>query len=584
MWRTGRRCRARFVVVNRFFPILHWLPRYSRKDFAGDLPAGLAVGVMLVPQGMAYALIAGLPVVYGLYAALVPQVIYAAMGTSRALAVGPVAMDSLLVASGLAGLAMVGSERYIELALLLALMMGAIQFALGTFRLGFLSDFLSRPVISGFTSAAALIIGFNQLGNLLGIPITRSAQLHELVLSTGDHLADIHLPTAAIGLLSMAILVGIKRKAPRVPGALVVVVLGIAAVALDAVATRTVGAVPSGLPHFHVPTFSADDLRTLFPVASTIALIAFMEAFSVAKSIAQKTKDHEVDANQELRALGLANVLGSMFGAYPTTGGFSRTAVNHRGGARTGISALISAAVVALTLTFLTDLFEFLPKAVLGAIIAVAVVGLVDVHYFRKLWSTHRNEALLLLTTFFITAFSGMVAGIASGVSLSIVLTMYQASRPHAAELGWIEGVYRNLNRFPSAVKAPGQLLVRYDGPLNYASQSHFKDYILSRIAIREDEGDPIRRLVLSAKSIPYLDATATDMLEDLLDEFDTKGIQMAWAGAIGPVRDRLTKSGLMHRIGESNFHTELAYAMGEIDPKTGASDIALQSFRPEGE
>ena len=580
----GRRCRARFVVVNRFFPILHWLPRYSRKDFAGDLPAGLAVGVMLVPQGMAYALIAGLPVVYGLYAALVPQVIYAAMGTSRALAVGPVAMDSLLVASGLAGLAMVGSERYIELALLLALMMGVIQFALGTFRLGFLSDFLSRPVISGFTSAAALIIGFNQLGNLLGIPITRSAQLHELVLSTGDHLADIHLPTAAIGLLSMAILVGIKRKAPRVPGALVVVVLGIAAVALDAVATRTVGAVPSGLPHFHVPTFSADDLRTLFPVASTIALIAFMEAFSVAKSIAQKTKDHEVDANQELRALGLANVLGSMFGAYPTTGGFSRTAVNHRGGARTGISALISAAVVALTLTFLTDLFEFLPKAVLGAIIAVAVVGLVDVRYFRKLWSTHRNEALLLLTTFFITAFSGMVAGIASGVSLSIVLTMYRASRPHAAELGWIEGVYRNLNRFPSAVKAPGQLLVRYDGPLNYASQSHFKDYILSRIAIREDEGDPIRRLVLSAKSIPYLDATATDMLEDLLDEFDTKGIQMAWAGAIGPVRDRLTKSGLMHRIGESNFHTELAYAMGEIDPKTGASDIALQSFRPEGE
>lgn len=584
MWRTGRRCRARFVAVNRLFPILNWLPRYSRKDFAGDLPAGLAVGVMLVPQGMAYALIAGLPVVYGLYAALVPQVIYAAMGTSRALAVGPVAMDSLLVASGLAGLAMVGSERYIELALLLALMMGAIQFALGTFRLGFLSDFLSRPVISGFTSAAALIIGFNQLGNLLGIPITRSAQLHELVLSTGDHLADIHLPTAAIGALSMAILVGIKRKAPRVPGALVVVVLGIAAVALDAVATRTVGAVPSGLPHFHVPTFSADDLRTLFPVASTIALIAFMEAFSVAKSIAQNTKDHEVDANQELRALGLANVLGSMFGAYPTTGGFSRTAVNHRGGARTGISALISAAVVALTLTFLTDLFEFLPKAVLGAIIAVAVVGLVDVQYFRKLWSTHRNEALLLLTTFFITAFSGMVAGIASGVSLSIVLTMYRASRPHAAELGWIEGVYRNLNRFPSAVKAPGQLLVRYDGPLNYASQSHFKDYILSRIAIREDEGDPIRRLVLSAKSIPYLDATATDMLEDLLDEFDTKGIQMAWAGAIGPVRDRLTKSGLMHRIGESNFHTELAYAMGEIDPRTGASDIALQSFRPEGE
>ena len=570
--------------MNRLFPILDWLPSYRRKDLAGDLPAGLAVGVMLVPQGMAYALIAGLPVVYGLYAALVPQVIYALMGTSRALAVGPVAMDSLLVASGLAGMAMAGTERYIELALLLALMMGLIQFALGTFRMGFLSDFLSRPVISGFTSAAALIIGFNQIGNLLGISVTQSAQLQHLICSVWNHLGEAHLPTVVAGLGSIAVLLVLKKVAPRVPGALIVVIAGIAAVAWDVLATRTVGAVPSGLPQFHVPKLRGEALRELLSVAATLALIAFMEAFSIAKSIAQHTKDHEVDPNQELRALGAANAIGSLFGAYPTSGGFSRTAVNHRNGAQSGISSLISAAVVALTLTFLTDLFEYLPKAVLGAIIAVAVTGLVDVAYFRKLWRTHRDEAALLAVTFLITAFGGMVLGIASGVASSLILTLYRTSRPHAAELGWIGGVYRNLNRFPEAVKAPGQLLIRYDGPLNYASQSHFKDFLLGRIEIREDEGDPIHRVVISAKSIPHLDASASAMLEDLLDGFDAKGIHLHWAGAIGPVRDGLKKSGLMERIGEDHFYTELAQAMAEGNPNTGGGNIATQSCRGEAE
>lgn len=570
--------------MNRLFPILDWLPAYTRKDLAGDLPAGLTVGVMLVPQGMAYALIAGLPVVYGLYAALVPQVIYAIMGTSRTLAVGPVAMDSLLVAAGLAGMAMVGSDRYVELALLLALMMGLIQWLLGTLRMGFLADFLSRPVISGFTSAAALIIGLNQLSNLLGIPGTRSAQLHVLIQGAAQHVDAVHLPTLGISLTSIGLLVLLRQRAPKVPGALVVVVLGILAVVLDMVATRTVGVVPSGLPGFHAPDFTLGDAQALLPVAATLALIAFMEAFSVAKSVAQQRKDPEVDANQELRALGTANVLGSFFGAYPTAGGFSRTAVNNRVGSRTGMSALVSAAVVALALTFLTPVFQYLPKAVLGAIIVVAVGGLVDVAYFRKLWNTHRDEAALLLTTFLLTAFLGMVNGIASGVALSLVLTLYRTSRPHTAELGWIGGVYRNLNRFPKAVKAPGQLLVRYDGPLNYASQSHFKDFILSRLDIRDVEGDPIHRVVLSAKSIPYLDASASAMLEDLMDQFEARGIAFHWAGAIGPVRDGLRKAGLMDRIGRDHFHSELAHAMGQVDLEAGASDIAIQSFRSDAE
>ena len=536
---------------------------------------------MLIPQGMAYALIAGLPVVYGLYAALVPQLIYAIMGTSRPLAVGPVAMDSLLVASGLAGLAMVGSERYIELALLLALMMGLIQLALGAFRLGFLSDFLSRPVISGFTSAAALIIGFNQMGNLLGVPLLRSAQLHHLVGSAMENLSAAHLPTLGLSALSIGLLLALNRLAPRIPGALVVVVMGAASVALGLVTTGTIGTVPSGLPDFHIPAVQAADVRALFPVAATLALVAFMEAFSVAKSIAQKTRDHEVDADQELRALGMANAVGSLFGAYPTSGGFSRTAVNHRSGARTGVSAIIAATIVALTLLFLTDLFQYLPKASLGAIIAVAVVSLFDLAYFRTLWRTHRDEAMLMLATFLITAFSGMVMGIAAGVALSLILTLYRTSRPHTAELGAIGGVYRNLNRFPKATKSPGQLLIRYDGPLNYASQSHFKDHLMRRLDIRENEGDPIRRVVLSAKSIPHLDASACAMLEGLLDDFESKGIAFHWSGTIGPVRDVLQRSGLMDRIGRDHFHSELGHAMGEADPDPENGNTATQSFRP---
>jgi SulP family sulfate permease len=339
-----------------------------------------------------------------------------------------------------------------------------------------------------------------------------------------------------------------------------------------------VGTIPAGLPGFHVPAWSFEDIRLLFPLAATMALIAFMEAYSVAQAVAQKRGDHEVDANQELRALGSANLMGSLFGAYPVTGGFSRTAVNVRAGAVSGMSSLLSAAVIALALTFLTPIFQHLPNAVLGALITVAVAGLFDLTTLRGLWKAHRDEAVLLLLTFSLTAFGGMVLGITAGVVLGLVLTLFKTTRPHTAELGEIDGVYRNLNRFPEATKAQGTLLVRYDGPLNYASQGHFKGFILSRIAIRQEEGDPIRTVVLSAESIPYLDATGTDMLSALLDEFEAAGISLKVAGAIGPVRDVLERAGLMERIGRDHFHTGIPGALGieQMRPH-----IATQTFNP---
>ena len=568
-------------IVKSWIPALEWLPRYSRRDLAGDLPAGLTVGVMLIPQGMAYAMIAGLPVVYGLYAALIPQVVYAFLGSSRQLAVGPVAMDSLLVASGLAGMAVAGSDRYIALALLLALMMGAIQFLLGTLRMGFLAQFLSRPVISGFTSAAALIIGLNQLPSVLGIRIERSAQLHVLLGDAIRHIGKTHLPTLTMAASGIAFLFALRRWAPRIPGSLAVVTLGIFAVHfgdLGAIGIQVVGNIPSGLPGFALPAFTMADFTALAPMAATLALIAFMEAYSVARAVSQQRGDHEIDADQELRALGAANLLGSLFGAYPTTGGFSRTAVNDRAGAMTGVSALVSAGVIALTLTFLTPLFSQLPKAVLGAIIMVAVSGLIDVRYVGRLFRSHREEAVLLLLTFLLTAFGGMVIGIASGVAMGLILTLYRSTRPHAAELGTIAGIYRNVDRFPDAVTSEGCIIVRYDGPLHYASQAHFKDFVSGLIERRRERGESVSRVVLHAESIPYVDASSTDMLGGLLDDWADEGIQLEVAGAIGPVRDALKRTGLMDRIGTHHFHTGVEAALEGDVAADGMQDIATQT------
>ena len=538
--------------------------------------------MMLIPQGMAYAMIAGLPVVYGLYASIVPLIVYAVMGTSKQLAVGPVAMDSLLVASGLLGLAAAGTGRYIELALLLALMTGVLQLTLGLLRMGFLANFLSRPVISGFTSAAALIISLNQLPNLMGIKMERSSHLHHLLSGAWSSAKQLDGATLGMSAVSMALLLGLRRWTPKVPSALVVVVLGILFVQWSGIDFDVVGEVPSGLPGFEFPTVNWGDVQLLLPMAGTLALIAFMESFSVATAVSEKEANSGLDANQELRALGTANLLGSWFGSYPITGGFSRTAVNVRSGAKTGMSGLISAGVVALTLTFMMPVFAPLPTAVLGAIIVVAVLGLVNVQYFCKLWYTHKAEAVLLLLTFSLTAFAGMVAGIASGMALSLVLTLYRTSMPHTAELGQINGVYRNVHRFPEAIQPEGQLILRFDGPLNYASQAHFKRFVLSRLSNRQDKGEPIQRVVLSAESIPHLDATAVAMLEELLDQFDTDNIALHMAGPTGPVRDVLERSGLMKRIGTERFHTGLATAMGHVTATEDRKGMATQTLHPK--
>ena len=337
-----------------------WLSDYKSDYFKSDLAAGITVAVLLIPQGMAYALIAGLPPLYGLYAALVPQIVYAFLGTSRQLAVGPVAMDSLLVAAGLGALSIVNPSQYIQMAILLALLMGALQLILGFLRMGFIVSFLSKPVIKGFTAAAAIIIGLSQLKHLLGISITQSNKIQEFIASVLQDQTTVHLPTLVLGMGSILLLIGLKKWTPKVPSGILAVALGILGVyfgKLDQMGVAVVGEIPSGLPSFTLPRTDWETIRTLFPIALTIALVAYMEAVSVAKAIQEKHKNYEINPNQELIALGASNVIGSLFQSYPTTGGFSRTAVNDQAGAKTGVSALVSALIVAIILSFFTHWF-----------------------------------------------------------------------------------------------------------------------------------------------------------------------------------------------------------------------------------
>ena len=409
----------------KYIPILDWLPNYKKEWFKGDLGAGLTVGIMLIPQGIAYAMIAGLPPIYGLYTAMIPQIIYAIFGTSRQLAVGPVAMDSLIVASGVAALAQIGTENFIEFAILLAFMMGFLQVVFGFFKLGFLVNFLSRPVISGFTSAAALIIGLNQLKHLLGIQIVRDNKIHTLILDAFQNISEINWLTFAIGAVSILILIFLKRITTKIPAALVVVVLGIVLVRvfhLEQFGVKILGEIPRGLPEFTIPKFEKNTLIDLFPIALTLSFIAFLEAISVAKAIEIKHTDYKISPNQELIAIGLGNIVGSFFQTYPATGGLSRTAVNNQTGAKTPLAAIISGLIVGVTLLFLTPVFFYLPKAVLGAIIVVAVYGLLDFSMPKELLTYSKRELIILNITLIVTATVGIKEGIFIGIILSLAM------------------------------------------------------------------------------------------------------------------------------------------------------------------
>lgn len=518
--------------MTSFFPGLSTLRSYDRRYLSGDLNAGITVGVMLIPQGMAYALIAGLPPIYGLYAALVPLVVYALLGTSAQLAVGPVAMVSLLVATGVGALAEQGTEAYVTLAIMLALLVGVFQLVLGLARFGFLTAFLSHPVLSGFTSAAAIMIGMSQLKHLSG-----------------------NATTVAIGVAGIVLLVGLKQVNRRLPGALIVVALGTLASWWWSLDVAIVGAVPAGLPMptFHMP--GSEQITALLPTVLAIGLVGYMESIAVAKSLAAKHGDR-IDSSQELVALGASNILGAIFQAFPTTGGFSRSAVNDQAGARTTLASLISAGVVMLTLLFLTPLFTHLPKALLGSIVLVAVYPLVNWRETITLWRMSKRDFALLVTTFVATLWLGIEEGILVGVVLSVILVVQQASRPHVARLGRLPDstTYKNLDRWPNATEPDKIAILRVDASLFFGNVEFLWDTVMLLLEKRSDA----RVLLIDMYPVNRIDASAVHGLETLLEDLEARGIALFLSGVKGPVLDMMRRSGILDRLGAGRVALEI--------------------------
>jgi SulP family sulfate permease len=507
-------------------PILGWLRSYQRADLGPDIVAGLTTAVMLVPQAMGYALLAGLPPIHGLYAAVAPLLLYAALGTSRHLAVGPVAMDSILVAGAVGAIATIGTENYILIAAALGMMVGVIQAGLGFLRAGFLVNFLSRPVVAGFTAAAALIIGASQLGHLLGVELPRTHHVHRVVWGAIQSASDWSWPTLMIGASAIAALVVCKRRWPRFPAALFVVAattLAVWALGLSTGGVAIVGEVPAGLPGFSIPTVDSSILTQLIPAAATIALVSFMEAISVGRVFAQAHR-YEIYPNRELIALGFSNLAGGMTGGYPIAGGFSRSAVNVRAGARTQLAALVTCAVVVITLLAFTRAFFYLPKAALSVIIVAAVAGLIDIRGAAEVYRIKRADFYLLVLTFLATLSLGIQWGILVGVGASVLLFLVRTTRPYFAVLGRIpeSHMYLNAARHPHAETIPGIILVRVAAQFYFGNVSFLKETV--RALVRDSES-PVRYFVLEAAGVNDLDSAAAATLAELDEELAAQGI-----------------------------------------------------------
>ena len=479
---------------------------------------------------MAYALIAGLPVIYGLYASLAPQIMYALFGSSRQLSVAPTAMDSLLIASGLGILAVIGSQEYIQLAIILTLMVGVIQTFLGFMKMGFITQLLSKPIISGFTSAAAILIGLNQLGPLLGIDMEKG-NIIVLFISIVTNLANIDILTASIGLFSVLLLYALKKWTPRLPGTLIIVFTSIGMVhflELHLSGLNVIGEIPMGLPRFNLPKIDLGQMTLLLPLALTLALISFIESFSVGKNLALQSKDHTVNANTELVALGSANFIGAFFMSFPVTGGFGRSAVNFTAGAQTPFSGVISACLIALTLLFFTDIFALLSYPVLAAIILVALRNLIDFKYPYELWKTHFLDFFMLGFTLIITLFFGMIWGISSGMGLYVLLLIYKSIFPRV-QLRVFDEKGKTLpvpTENSKTTKNHPLVILKIDTPIITINIESIEQQINQHMILSNPDSHV---LLIDLSTVQYIDSSGIKGIKRLIMQLNEKNIRILW-------------------------------------------------------
>jgi SulP family sulfate permease len=561
---------------------VRWLsscrPPMQRLGFAGDtlkddIVAGITVSLVAIPQSLAYAQLAGVPAYYGLYAALVPTVVGALLGSSRQLSTGPVAMTSLLTAASVAPLAAHGSDTYYAYVILLALLSGLFQVAFGTLRVGVLLNFLSHPVLMGFINAAALIIGLSQLPTLLGIAAPQSDHFLLDIWQVLGNIDALHGTSLGFGVAAIAMLLAFRRWAPKAPGVLITVaLLTWASYALDfaGMGGRVIGAIPHGLPDFSVPPLELHASMELLPAAFVIALISFMEAMSSAKVIAIRTRQ-PWDENKELIGQGAAKIAAAFCQSMPVSGSFSRSALNLASDARSPLASLISALFVLLTLLFFTPLLYHLPKPVLAAIIMMAVLGLINVGVIRRAWLANRDDGIAAVTTFAATlAFAPSIQnGIVTGILLSLALLLYRMMRPRVASLGLHpDGTLRDAGRHDLSPLHPRLGAIRFDGALRFVNTSYFEDALLRQ----ERENPNLACILIKSSGINEIDASGIDLLRNLVRRFQATGITLAFSGLKKQVLDVMDRTGLLAEIGAKNIYATDREALDTLLAKWGAT------------
>ncbi|XP_020231928.1 probable sulfate transporter 4.2 [Cajanus cajan] len=548
-------------------PCVRWIRTYKWREYLQvDLMAGITVGVMLVPQSMSYAKLAGLQPIYGLYSAFVPIFVYAIFGSSRQLAVGPVALVSLLVSNVLGSIVDSSSELYTQLAILLSLMVGIMECIMGILRLGWLLRFISHSVISGFTTSSAIVIGLSQAKYFLGYDIDKSSKIIPVVKSIIAGADKFSWPPFLMGCIMLAILLVMKHlgksrkylRFMRAAGPLTAVVLGtIFSKIFHPSSISLVGDIPQGLPNFSVPK-AFEYAQSLIPTALLITGVAILESVGIAKALAAKN-GYELDSNQELFGLGVSNVLGSFFSAYPTTGSFSRSAVNHESGAKSGVSGIVSGIIITCALLFLTPLFEYIPQCALAAIVISAVIGLVDYEEAIFLWRVDKKDFLLWTITSITTLFLGIEIGVLVGVGVSLAFVIHESANPHIAVLGRLPGttVYRNVKQYPEAYTYNGIVIVRVDAPIYFANTSYIKDRLREyevHVDSSKSRGPEVERIyfvILEMAPVTYIDSSAVQALKDLYQEYKLRDIQIAISNPSPEVLRTLSKSGLVELIGK---------------------------------
>ena len=558
-------------LIKRFTPFLLWIGELKKPAILkADIIAGVTVALVLIPQAMAYAQLAGLPPQTGLYAAFLVPIVAALFGSSRQLQNGPVAIISLMTAAALLPLHL-SAEQYIVYAAMLAIMAGGIQLLLGLLRLGVLVDFLSHPVVIGFTNAAAIVISSLQVGKVLGITPESGKHLYEtlwhLLLAIPE---QTHLPTLAMGGLSLFLLLFFKKLTPKLPGILFTVVITTTLswfIHFDHYGGKVVGEVSSGLPSLMFPVIESAHFSALLMPAVMIAILSFVEGFSISKAIASKTRQ-SLSANQEMVGQGLANTIAGVTQAYAVSGSFSRTAVAFEAGAKTGFAAIVSGLIVAITLLYLTPLLYYLPISTLAAVIIVAVVGMIKFQPFKHAWRVNPHDGFTAFVVFIITLYVAphLEWGIFIGIALSLAFYIYRTMQPHFAEVALDkDGVYRDAKIFGMQT-SPTLAIYRYDGDLYFANAGYLEKRLLNAVASKPE----LKVLILDLEAVDQIDVTGEEMLTHMAARLAEAGIEFLITRTKFKVSDALKRSGLYDRIGAEHFFAKRREALKMVKQKYG--------------